>query len=78
MQSLNRVNEAFEYNITFVLREKMENNTNEYTTDGVVALMAEFISGNEFQLVIEEVTLQVTEMHESTFYSPMDIYLWCR
>lgn len=51
----------------------------EDTTDSVIAYMAEFISENTFMMYMEpNLTLQITGMHERTFYKEEDIYNWCR
>ena len=64
----------------FVLWERAENLTqdDEDDTDSVISLMADFISKNSFKLTVEPITMQITSMHEETFYTQGQLFNWCK
>ena len=78
--AMDKFNHGLEFNVSLVLHELVETNTSsgDYT-DKTVALMAEMISGSNFQFPLTpDYFVRVTSMHEETIYSEEDLDLWCR
>ncbi|XP_059085608.1 uncharacterized protein LOC131882478 [Tigriopus californicus] len=76
---LNFFNEALEFTLNFVLKERAKDNrTQEDATDRVIAHLTEIISENNFQFEMNGIQVMVTSMHESTLYSDTELAIWCR
>lgn len=80
IMAMDKFNHGLEFNVSLVLHELVETNTSsgDYT-DKTVALMAEMISGSNFQFPLSpDYFVRVTSMHEETIYSEETLDLWCR
>ena len=50
----------------------------EDSIDSVVSYIIDLITEGQFQFDIYELNCTVTAMHEETYYSPDELWEWCR